>query len=400
MRIALLSHEYPAETGFGGIGTYTWFHARALARLGHEVHVLTGAASRCLLRPDCNGDGVHVWRTELNGESSDLYRRMGDKQLWWSRQRVRNALDMWAAFRRLGRERPFDVVEMPESGGEGFLVNRLTNIPTVLRFHSPARLIMPFYDVLEEDIRWCSWLEESAVSGATTLTSSSGFLASQLERIGVHREAAVIHNGIDLDWFDADDETDVLDRYDIPRDKPMVLFSGRLEPRKGSRLCPAVVAGILERHDCAFVFAGADLFRFVELELMPALQGRSLRGSVHVLGHLGPQDVRTCLKRADVVFLPSIWESCPYACLEAMAARRAIVASDAGGLPELLENHVNALVVPSGDAPGFEAAIDALLGDAALRQKLGNAARRTVETSLRDTDVAKRTLAVYERLAR
>ena len=43
MRIALLSFEYPPETGFGGIGTYTWHQARALAKLGHEVHVLAGA---------------------------------------------------------------------------------------------------------------------------------------------------------------------------------------------------------------------------------------------------------------------------------------------------------------------------------------------------------------------
>ncbi len=46
MRIALLSYEYPPETGFGGIGTYTRTQARALARLGHEVHVIAGATSR------------------------------------------------------------------------------------------------------------------------------------------------------------------------------------------------------------------------------------------------------------------------------------------------------------------------------------------------------------------
>ena len=43
MRIALLSYEYPPETGFGGIGTYTWNQARALTKLGAEVHVLAGS---------------------------------------------------------------------------------------------------------------------------------------------------------------------------------------------------------------------------------------------------------------------------------------------------------------------------------------------------------------------
>ena len=45
MKIALLSFEYPSETGFGGIGTYAWYHARALVKLGHQVHVLAGATA-------------------------------------------------------------------------------------------------------------------------------------------------------------------------------------------------------------------------------------------------------------------------------------------------------------------------------------------------------------------
>ena len=45
MKIALMSFEYPPETGFGGIGTYTWYQARAMVKLGHEVHVLAGATS-------------------------------------------------------------------------------------------------------------------------------------------------------------------------------------------------------------------------------------------------------------------------------------------------------------------------------------------------------------------
>jgi len=43
MKIALLSFEYPDETGFGGIGTYTWYQARALVKLGQKFHVLAGA---------------------------------------------------------------------------------------------------------------------------------------------------------------------------------------------------------------------------------------------------------------------------------------------------------------------------------------------------------------------
>ena len=398
MRIALLSYEYPEETGFGGIGTYTWFHARALARLGHEVHVLAGATSHGLLRPETH-DGVRVWRT-LNRATSAVRLGLGLMRLWWTRERVRNAIDMWAAFRVLNRRHRFDVAEMPECGAEGFLVNRFADVPTVVRFHSPARLVMPFYDVLDRDHRWSGRIEELAIARATALSSSSRFLAGELGKIGVHRNAEIIHNGIDLDWFDGSIDDVAVEGLGIPADKPVVLFTGRLERRKGIYLCPPIVAEILERHDCAFVFAGSDMSGFVESRLKPALRGRALRGTLHVLGRLTPRDVRACVRRADVVFLPSLWESCPYSCLEAMAAGRAIVASNAGGFPELLQDRVNARVVTAGDTAGFVDALDELLRDARLRERLGAAARRAVETSLRDTDVARRALELYERAAR
>ena len=51
MRIAILSYEYPPETGFGGIGTYAYYHARALAKLGHDVHVFAGSTKNTPGKP-------------------------------------------------------------------------------------------------------------------------------------------------------------------------------------------------------------------------------------------------------------------------------------------------------------------------------------------------------------
>jgi glycosyltransferase involved in cell wall biosynthesis len=401
MRIGLLSFEYPPETGFGGIGTYTFFHARALSRLGHEVHVLAGATSASRLRRD-DHDGVQVWRTRGNGVSAALYRGLGRLDLWWTRERVRNAIDMWSAVRHLERAHPFDVIEMPECGAEGFFVGTRARAPTVVRFHSPAGLIMPFYDVRSRDRSGSTYLESRAIRTATALTSSSGFLAREArDRLGVARAIDVIHNGIDLDWFDEAERIDARAAFDLPADRPLVLFAGRMERRKGIELMPDVVGGVLERSDVVFAFAGDDTFGFLGGVLLPALAARgALRGSVRVLGRLVPQHVRDVMRQADIVFVPSLWESCPYSCLEAMAAGRAIVASDAGGLPELLRHRENALVLPAGDGDGFTAALEELLGDSALRQRLGAAARRTVEESFRDGDVAARSVGVYERAAR
>ena len=143
------------------------------------------------------------------------------------------------------------------------------------------------------------------------------------------------------------------------------------------------------------MFAGRDLFGYMEKTLLPAVRSRPLRGSIHYLGELDLGAVRSCLRQADVFFLPSLWENCPYSVLEAMAAGKAIVCSDQGGMPELISDGENGLLARSEDAASYIAQLDRVLGDATLRHRLGAAARRTVETSLTDRHVAERSVAHY-----
>lgn len=396
MKIALLSFEYPPETGFGGIGTYTWYHARALARMGHEVHVLAGATKPTRLRRDTH-DGVVVHRFRAGGRLQDIcLRPLGLAGMWWTKNRLENGWSMLLGFKQLLREQSFDVVEMPECGAEGWLINHFCGVPSIIRFHSPAKLIMESYDAPSRDIRWCSRLEDLAMRGAGAFSSCSRFLADEVRtKIGLAAPIEVIYNGIDLGLFDADDHVDVRNAYGLPAGQPIVLFTGRIEARKGIEICPAVVASILERYPVSFVFAGRDLFGYMREVLQPSVAGRRLRGSLHYLGEVDFRSVRSCLRQADVFFLPSLWENCPYSVIEAMAAGRAIVCSNQGGMPELIRHEENGLLAATGDPASFVAQIERLLDDRALRDRLGTAARRTVETSLTDMQIAERSVAFY-----
>ena len=155
MKIALLSFEYPPETGFGGIGTYTWYQARGLAKLGHDVHVLAGATEPTGLT-EREHDGVRVFRFRTSGLIMKLLQRLDKHRLWWSKNRMETALSMYRGFRPLLREHRYDAVEMPECGGEGVLVNNFLDCHTVVKFHSPARLIMPTYDTRKADQALCA----------------------------------------------------------------------------------------------------------------------------------------------------------------------------------------------------------------------------------------------------
>ena len=394
MNIGLLSFEYPPETGFGGIGTYTWYHARALARLGHKVHVLAGSAGAADLRTE-EREGVLVHRFRARGLLMRAFHGLGRWHCYWTRQRLENAWSMYHALKTLMRHHRFDVLEMPECGAEGGLIASRIEIPTVVRLHSPSRLIMGFYDVPDADITMCSWVERRALERATALTSCSAFLGEQVRDVmGIRAPIRVIPNGIDLGLFDAAPVAD-LSRFGVPKGKVTIFFGARMERRKGIHLCGEIAASILTRYDAAFVFAGQDLFGYMQNELLPSLSGKTLRGSVHYLGKLDLDETRSWMRTADIVMLPSLWENCPYSCLEAMAARRAIVSSDQGGMPELIVNGANGLLARSGDPQAFVEQLETLIESAALRKRLGDAARRSVEAGYTDDHIARRTEDVY-----
>jgi glycosyltransferase involved in cell wall biosynthesis len=147
------------------------------------------------------------------------------------------------------------------------------------------------------------------------------------------------------------------------------------------------------------VFAGRDLFGYMANALLPALRGQPLRGSIHYLGDLDLAGVRAWLRQADIFLLPSLWENCPYSCLEAMAAGRAIVCTDQGGLPELIDNDVHGLLARNGDAASYVAALERLIADPLLRARLGRAARARVEQEFTDVRVAEAAVSFYRQCA-
>ena len=395
MKIALLSYEYPPETGFGGIGTYTWYHARALAKLGHDVHVLAGATSQTPLYAR-EHDGVTVFRYRSDRLWLRALKLLDLGKMRWTRNRIENALNMYYGFRTLAERYGYDLVEMPECGAEGLLVNSLLSCPTFVRLHSPASMIMEFYGQGRHDITCCAFLEQRGIHNATALIASSHFLAGEVrEKLAVTSPIEVISNGIDLDLFDSASQINFRRKFDIPDDRLMIFFSGRMERRKGIHLFKEIAAAILRDYPVAFVFAGQDLLGYMADVILTYFKEMPLKGTVQYLGQLKQDDVRSGVSQCDIFIFPSMWDNCPYSCLEAMAAGRAIVCSNQGGMPELIANGENGLLAQSGETASYIDALIRLIEDRGLRERLGAAARQTVVERHTDTFIAEESLKVY-----
>jgi glycogen(starch) synthase len=399
MRIALLSFEYPPETGFGGIGTYAYYQARALARLGHDVHVFAGSQKDGRFHSE--HEGVKVTRVKHGGWLNRWLQVARQKRAWWFHNRVETGFAAYKALRHELERSTFDFVEAPECGGDAIVSTTLLSIPTAVRFHSPARLIMGVYDTPKMDRELCAFVEQLAINQAQVLTSCSRFLADEVAlKMNVRTPIHVIPNGIDLELFDRDEGIDAHGRFGIPAGKEhvTVFFANRMEERKGIHIVKDMVFHCLKQYPhVTFVFAGRDLFGYMEKRILPWVKDNQLQARFRYLGQLDLASVRAVLKRTDIFLIPSLWENCPYSCLEAMAAGVGIVSSDCGGMPELLEHERTGLLARNGDPQSFVAALSRMIEDPGLRARCGSAARKEVELRLTDVAIASRTVEVYQR---
>jgi glycosyltransferase involved in cell wall biosynthesis len=119
-----------------------------------------------------------------------------------------------------------------------------------------------------------------------------------------------------------------------------------------------------------------------------------LAGRVRFLGYL--PDARPALAGASLFVLSSRSEAFPRSVLEAMCAGLPVVASSVGGLPEAVDNGVNGVLVPHGDAGALSAALEGLLADAARRRRMGLAARSAYESRFRLERMIAGTVEIYE----
>lgn len=395
MRIALLSFEYPPETGFGGIGTYAYYQARALAKLGHDVHVFAGATKTGVFHSE--HEGVKVTRIKREGVVHGLLDSARKSRAWWFQNRVTTGCDAYEGLAKAHAKKPFDFVEAPECGADAMVSTTMLSVPTAVRFHSPARLIMNIYDTPKIDRVLTAFAEQLGINQAQVLTSCSQFLADEVHaKMGERDPIHVIPNGIDVPLFDRDEGIDVFARFGLPKDKKLIFFANRMEERKGIHIVQKMVeATLAEYRDIAFVFAGRDLFGYMEKKILPWVKDQQLQSRFFYLGQIGLPEVRACLKASSIFLIPSLWENCPYSCLEAMTAGRAIVSSDCGGMPELIEHERTGLLARNGDPESFVQALRRMIEDDGLRARCGAAARAEVEKRLTDTAIAGRSVEVY-----
>lgn len=178
------------------------------------------------------------------------------------------------------------------------------------------------------------------------------------------------------------------------RDGPLrVLFVGRLVPEKGPDvLLEAVTALAAEGVEVELTVAGGGALAD---DLAQQRSGSAAAERIRLLGPVGQDDIRDWYAWADVFCLPSYAEGVPVVLMEALAMEVPVVTTRIAGIPELVEDGVNGLLVEPGRPGDVAQALRTLAEDSSLRRRMGAAGRRRVQEEFQPRANAQRLLEQF-----
>lgn len=259
---------------------------------------------------------------------------------------------------------------------------RLARRPYLLHVHGAE--FLQFYE--QESSPAAQRLIAKVLASAALVIALSEEWRARLLRICPRARVEVVTNAVSL--------PELTQLRQLGERRPTLLFLGEVSRRKGIYELVRALARVAERVPTVELVCGGagavEEIRSLAVEL-------GVADRVVCAGWLDAQRKQAELARASVFVLPSYAEGMPMALLEAMSWGLPVVTTPVGGVPQVITDEENGLLVPSGDIEALAAAIIRLLEAPALRARLGAAARATIEERFSLQASIDRLLGIYRR---
>ncbi|MBB2772996.1 UNVERIFIED_ORG: starch synthase [Mycolicibacterium obuense] len=386
MRVAMMTREYPPEV-YGGAGVHV---TELVAQLRHlcEVDVHCMGAPRAdafVAAPDPALVGANpalsTLSADLNMVNAAGQATVVHSHTWYT-------------------------------GLAGHLSALLYGIPHVLTAHSLEPMRPWKAEQLGGGYRVSSWVEKTAVEAADAVIAVSNGMRDDVLKtypaLDPHR-VHVVRNGIDTDvWYpvEPDPRESVLAELGVDPTRPIVAFVGRITRQKG--VAHLVAAAHHFAPEVQLVLcAGAPDTPEIAAEVTSAVQqlARARTGVFWVREMLPIGKIREILSAATVFVCPSVYEPLGIVNLEAMACGTAVVASDVGGIPEVVADHQTGLLVhyDAADTGFFETrladAVNSLIAEPQRARAYGAAGRERCIAEFSWAHIAEQTMEIYRKVS-
>lgn len=388
MNILFLSRDYPPHL-IGGVGIYVLEMSRLLAGNGHNVFVITGSNDNDSEYVD-KGVRIFMVRPKRFKFLDPLRDKIGGfierlEYSWAVSNKIKEIVNRF----------DINVIESCEARAEGFwyfLFNRKP--PLIIKLHTPESIVFKLdnvrktinFKLVELLEHW--WIERA--DKVIGLTDAVIRLTTDYFKLNRNHFKKVL-NPIDINYFTP------LKKI-IPKEHKIVLYAGRLEFRKGVHVLVKAIPYVLKKiPDVKFIFVGSDCG--MKPYLLKKLTESNCLNNVIFQENIPREDIVNFYHKADVTVIPSLWENHPYVCLEAMACGNAVIAGNAGGLKEIV-NDKNGILVKPGSFKELADKIILVLENDALKANLGVSARRFMEDNYNPEKTLKETTDVYQGLVK
>ncbi|MBJ8345136.1 glycogen synthase [Antrihabitans sp. YC2-6] len=385
MKVGLLTREYPPDV-YGGAGVHVDF-------LSRELRPLVDLA-------------VHAWGAD---RISDLAPAQGHSPATATKDAnpalATLSVDLSMAAAVADRELVHSHTWYANLAGH--IAKLLYDIPHVVTTHSLEPLRPWKVEQLGGGYALSCWAEKTAIDNADAIIAVSHAMRSDIVRLYPEvnpDRVTVIPNGIDSDLYQPTDDRSAWAKHGLDPDRPTVLFVGRVTRQKGVQHLVRAAAGFRPEAQLVLCAGEPDTpeLKAEFTSLVTELQAN--RDGVHWIPQMLPQqEVIQLLSGSTVFACPSVYEPQGIVNLEAMACETAVVASEVGGIPDVVINGSTGLLVPyNSNEPrvfeaGFTEEVNKLLDDPERAAGMGRAGRRRAIEEYGWDAIAARTVAIYER---
>lgn len=287
--------------------------------------------------------------------------------------------------RFLDKFKKYDVIHFHNDVDLSFPVfSRSVNKPKILHCHC----LSITYDSYRKNLIQRYFFRKSA----DIYIAPSFFVSKLIADLGISKkQIRVVYNGIDIAKFRPSENGKI---------KNMLLFVGRLDPKKGLLVLLEALNHL--KSSVKLIIIGPQSRPWFFKKLLFSIRKVNEKGFHRViyLGPLKPDEIIGWYQKASIFILPSLAEGFPVTALEALSCGTTVVATNVGGLPEIVKNYENGILVPPNDPVRLAEGIQYLLDNEQIRRKFGQNGRKEVVKNFSSNVMVKRLNRIYMEIMR
>lgn len=272
-------------------------------------------------------------------------------------------------------------------------VKKKYQLPLICSLRGSDINLYPFRDKLTMR------LTKKVISEADQLISVSNALKKVAYTIATpKREIQIIYNGCDMESFVPNKNQGLQMRrlLRISIDDKVLVFIGSLSKNKGVFDLIASFEELFSIYDNIHLLMVGDGPEHTHLSRL--ISSKGMKGRVHMIGKQSPNEVPKYLSASDYFVIPTYFEGLPNAILEAMSCGLPVIGTNVGGIPEVVENGRNGILINKCDKDALTRAIKCLYEDEDLAKQMGSNGRKVIETSFSWQRNSEQLIGIYREL--